>query len=347
MDLLCNNRYNKCVRQKLSFSALISFEKRVKEQMNANRWLKISSFTSMLGMFLILVMGALVTKTQSGAGCGTDWPLCNGKFVPAYTIESIIEYSHRFVVGVVSMVLLATAILVFLYSKRKDAKWYIGGALFFTLLQAILGAMAVIWPQSSSVLALHFGISLLSFAFTLLLYLTFTKFGTIMHQGDGTKLSRGVRRFVWLILVFTYCVVYLGAYVRHTKSTAGCIGWPLCNGQIIPELTGASGIVFMHRAAAALLGVMILILFMVVKSQAGHNNSFYRASLWSLVFVVLQILSGGVVTYGIGYDWYLYASLLHTVLISCLFGVLCYLGMATLQAAEKENVQAYAAPRAT
>ena len=45
-----------------------------------------------IGMFLVLVNGALVTKTESGRGCGDDWPLCNGKFVPAYTLESMIEY---------------------------------------------------------------------------------------------------------------------------------------------------------------------------------------------------------------------------------------------------------------
>lgn len=144
--------------------------------MNQQKWLKYFSFASMYGMFLILVMGALVTKTESGRGCGDDWPLCNGKFVPAYTIESIIEYSHRFVVGVVGIVLLIATILVFVWCKRKDAKIFVSGAMFFTILQAVLGALAVIWPQSSSVLALHFGFSLMAFAFTLLLSLVFTRF---------------------------------------------------------------------------------------------------------------------------------------------------------------------------
>ncbi|MGG2198595.1 heme A synthase [Paenibacillus validus] len=312
--------------------------------MKMERRMKALSLASMLGMFLILVMGALVTKTESGRGCGDDWPLCNGKFVPAYTIESFIEYSHRFVVGVVGIILLATTILVFLYSKRKDAKWYVGGAMFFTLLQAVLGALAVLWPQSSAVLALHFGFSLMSFAFTLLLYLVFTKYGEAMHRGDGTRLSRGVRMSVWFVLIYSYVVVYLGAFVRHTESVGGCIGWPLCNGQVIPEFTGSTGIVFAHRVAAAVLGLVILALFLFVRSQAQPDSSVYQAAKLSLIFVTLQIASGAFVTLSIGYEIYLLASLLHAVLISCLFGILCYFGITSLHT-EEHNVQAYAAPR--
>ncbi|MGF7033716.1 cytochrome c oxidase assembly protein subunit 15 [Paenibacillus mucilaginosus] len=313
--------------------------------MNIQKRLKQLSFASMAGMFLILVMGALVTKTESGRGCGDDWPLCNGKFVPAYTIESFIEYSHRFVVGVVGLILLATTILVFLYSKRKDAKWYVGGAMLFTVLQAILGAMAVVWPQSSAVLALHFGFSLLSFAFTLLLYLVFTRFGEAMNQGDGTRLSAGVRWAVWGVLIYSYVVVYLGAFVRHTEAVGGCIGWPLCNGEVIPEMVGGTAVVFIHRVAAALLGLSILALFLMIRSQASPGSAVYQAALYSLVLVILQILSGGFVTLAIGYDIYLVASLLHAVLVSCLFGVLCYLGITSLYTAEQSKLQAYAAPR--
>lgn len=74
-------------------------------------------------MFLILAMGALVTKADAGRGCGDEWPLCHGKFVPAHTISSFIEYSHRLVVGIVTIILIATFILVFRYVKRKDAKF--------------------------------------------------------------------------------------------------------------------------------------------------------------------------------------------------------------------------------
>lgn len=313
--------------------------------MNMAPWLKRFAYASAAGMFLILLMGTLVTKTESGDGCGTDWPLCNGKFIPAYTISSLIEYSHRFVTGVVGLILLVTLILVFRYSKRADAKWYVAGSMFFTVLQAILGAIAVMWPQSSAALALHFGFSLMSFAFTLLLALVFSGKGEALRRGDGSRLSRPVRLAVWGMLVFTYVVVYLGAFVRHTDSLGGCIGWPLCNGQVIPEFGGATTIVFIHRVAAMLLGLYMLMLFLAVRAQAGVQSGVYQAAKWSFVFVIMQIASGGFVTLSIGHDWYLFASLLHTLLISCLFGLMSYWGVLTWRASEQQSIKAYAAPK--
>ncbi|WP_028547358.1 COX15/CtaA family protein [Paenibacillus sp. UNC451MF] len=298
--------------------------------MNTQKWLKWFSFASMYGMLLILIMGALVTKTESGRGCGDDWPLCNGKFVPAYTIESIIEYSHRFVTGIVGMILLVTLILIFRYSRRKDAKWFVGLAMFFTILQAILGAMAVMWPQSSATLALHFGISLVAFALTLLLALVYTRFGSMLSE-TKSSLSPGIKWAIWIITIYCYGVVYLGAFVRHTNSAGGCVGWPLCNGQVIPELSGATLIVFIHRLGAVLMLLLILWFYFNVKSKMGTRDNVYQAGKWALIFVVLQIFSGAYVTLSMGYDWYLLASMLHTILISCLFGILCYLCVLTLQ----------------
>src|ERR1700731_4669983 len=44
---------------------------------------------------LVVLWGAYVRATGSGAGCGSHWPLCNGEVVPvAPRIETIIEFTH-------------------------------------------------------------------------------------------------------------------------------------------------------------------------------------------------------------------------------------------------------------
>ncbi|MBP1992025.1 cytochrome c oxidase assembly protein subunit 15 [Paenibacillus eucommiae] len=309
---------------------------------------------SAIGMFLILIMGALVTKTDSGRGCGDDWPLCNGKFIPAYTISSFIEYSHRLVVGVVTLLLMATIILVFRYVKRKDAKLFVTGAVLFTIIQAIMGAMAVNSPQSATILALHFGLSLLAFACTLLLALVFTKwggyaspygleaisekklplsFGNLKSTAQPVKsgsITGGFRIMVWGTAVFCYVVVYLGAFVRHSESSGGCAGWPLCNGQIIPEISGATGIVFTHRVAALLLFICILTLFLISKKSTDYSDRWVQGSKWTLILVLTQIISGAIVTWAIGDELlYLLTGMIHAVIIACLFGMLSYLCVLT------------------
>lgn len=310
---------------------ILNYKVGVSTVRNGLKWM---TFLTSAGMFLVLLGGALVTNTHAGKGCGDDWPLCNGKFVPAYTLESMIEYNHRVVTGMVGILVVITAIWVWSgLKKQTDAKLYAAGMLFFTLLQAALGAMAVMWQQSSAVLALHFGFSLLAFSNTLLLAVTVWRLNRIprpeadsdLTGGQAVKISKGFRNLIWLITVYTYIVVYLGAFVRHTHSSGGCAGWPLCNGQWIPELTGATGIVFGHRVAAALLLLAIIWMAFLANSRYQGHKETQSLAFIILALALLQVMSGAWVSYTIGSeDVYIFSSLFHTVIISWLFGILCY-----------------------
>ncbi len=292
------------------------------------RGLKWLAMLASIGMFIVVLDGALVTKLQAGRGCGNEWPLCHGKFVPAHTLESLVEYSHRAVSGAVGLLVLLVTFLVFrLMKDRMDAKIYALGALFFTMLQAILGAMAVIWQQSSAVLALHFGFSLMAFACTLLLVIVLWQApGRADNQkNSAVPVPRSLRNWIWFAGIYTYIVVYLGAFVRHTHSTGGCLGWPLCNGQVIPELSGATGIVFIHRVAAALLLLLILGITIYTRRKLKASQELGRAMGIALVLLAMQILSGAWLTYVVtNNDVYIFASLLHTMIISGFFGTMSY-----------------------
>ncbi len=308
-------------------------------------WIRRLAVSVASVMFLIIVMGALVTKTDSGLGCGYEWPLCNGKFVPAYTISSMIEYSHRAVVGIFTILLLITTILVFMKSSRKDAKWLCVGAIFFTLLQAVLGAFAVVIPQSAPILALHFGLSLLAFSFCFLLAVVYSKWGGIKQIDASSSLNKNPnharrRNMIttthrWLIggiLAYTYVVVYLGAFVRHTNSSGGCSGWPLCNGEIVPDLSGATGIVFIHRIGALVLSIAIIVWFVMIRRKFDATHPVSQASLWVVVWLGLQVISGAVVTHSIGSEtYYLLAAMVHAVLVTLLFAFLSYIGFLTFR----------------
>src|SRR6266852_5424981 len=85
----------------------------------ALRWLAVAAAG---GMFLVLVMGAAVTNTGSAEGCGRSWPLCNGQFVPEFTVSTAIEYSHRAVTGLESLLVVGlTAVMLRLWRKDREA----------------------------------------------------------------------------------------------------------------------------------------------------------------------------------------------------------------------------------
>ena len=48
----------------------------------------------------VILWGALVRATGSGAGCGDHWPLCNGTVMQhSARIDTMIEFTHRITSG--------------------------------------------------------------------------------------------------------------------------------------------------------------------------------------------------------------------------------------------------------
>ena len=287
-----------------------------------SRSFKALAVAAAAGMYLVQLMGALVTKSGSAEGCGASWPLCDGSFLPAANIHSIIEYSHRAVSGIVGILVFAFAYYVWRrYPARSDAR-YLGlvGAIF-VIIQSALGAAAVLWPQPKTVLALHFGISLTAFAAVLLptVILFQLERGTTHRR---TPVSAALRNWAWVSLIYVYAVVYSGAYVRHTNSHLACLDWPLCGGALIPELSGSVGIQFFHRLAA---GVSLLVLFYLFRLAARERESrpdVYRGAAIALALIVAQVLSGAHVVLS---HLTLTAMMLHSAVITALFGVLSYI----------------------
>jgi len=70
-------------------------------------------------LLAVVVWGAFVRATGSGAGCGAHWPVCNGQVLPrAPALETIIEFSHRVSSGLVTLAVLAWAVWGFLAFPR-------------------------------------------------------------------------------------------------------------------------------------------------------------------------------------------------------------------------------------
>lgn len=57
---------------------------------------------------LVVLWGAYVRATGSGAGCGRHWPRCNGRVVPRLgTVQEVIEFTHRASSGVALVLVFA------------------------------------------------------------------------------------------------------------------------------------------------------------------------------------------------------------------------------------------------
>jgi len=94
----------------------------------------------------VILWGAYVRASGSGAGCGSHWPLCNGEIIPqSPRVQTIIEFTHRATSGVA---LLATAGLTLwsavLFPKGHRVRKTAILSLVFLAVEALLGAGLVL-----------------------------------------------------------------------------------------------------------------------------------------------------------------------------------------------------------
>lgn len=287
------------------------------------------AITTAIGMLIVLLMGARVTATGSADGCGNDWPLCHGSFLPADTFESVTEYSHRLVTGAEGILVAITSILAWPMRKRfPEVKIFVPAMAGTLILQSLMGAAAVKWPQSPEVLATHFGISLVCLASAALLARVLTEDRS--DQSGGSRKSRRLqaaqdtvilfRRLAMSAVAGAIVVAYSGAYVRHTGAELACTSWPTCNGELIPEFGGLHGIQTMHRIAALLISLLLLALLIVGYRLREQRPDLFTVSSIAMTLVLIQSISGLIVVES---GLQLLATLAHAAIMSLLFVTLC------------------------
>ncbi len=95
----------------------------------------------------VILWGAFVRATGSGAGCGAHWPLCNGEILPrAPALETMIELLHRTTSGIALLLVLALVLWVFrTRPARHPARRSAATAFALILLEAALGAGLVLF----------------------------------------------------------------------------------------------------------------------------------------------------------------------------------------------------------
>jgi heme A synthase len=105
--------------------------------------------TSQLGlatvvlMYALIVLGSIVRTTGSGLAC-PDWPLCQGRLFPPLEMNALIEWFHRLVALLVSVLLAATVGWVTFHRELHARLGALAGAaLLLLFVQILLGALTV------------------------------------------------------------------------------------------------------------------------------------------------------------------------------------------------------------
>lgn len=104
------------------------------------------AWTALAANVLVILQGAVVRLTGSGAGCGSHWPTCNGTVVPiGATLETLIEFTHRLLSG--GVLVLGVWLLVRALRARREKPGFAAFAvasMAFLVVEAGIGAATVL-----------------------------------------------------------------------------------------------------------------------------------------------------------------------------------------------------------
>lgn len=304
--------------------------------------LKFLAVFASVGMLIVNLVGFLDTETGSALGCGSDWPLCNGKVIPSLSNEHVlIEFAHRVLVGgfaLVAAVFLIWALI--LYRRFLEVKVLAWLGIGFIFIQSALGALAVVFVNPPTVLALHLGFGMLAMiGVALLAVFIFQLAARAEGRPSGLTWRQqplpATRRWVIGIWIYTYIAIYWGSYVAFRSAGEACTTWPTCNGKVFPGFSGAVGLDFIHRLFAVGLAVLAVLLLLHLRRVGSERKDVARGSVWFLISVLIQIGTGAnVALHRLSTGPYM----LHIGTLMFLFTVLSYLGLQTMPAGEASRV---------
>jgi heme A synthase len=230
------------------------------------------AWAAAVATYLLIILGAIVRITGSGLGCGEHWPLCNGSLLPPLDLPTMIEYGHRMAAAAVTILVLALAADAWRLRRAATAASptavsptaasYVAVGLL--IVQILLGAITVWLSLPAWTVILHLGTAMLLLAALLV---------------AARPIARPVKAGVWAAAL-GFVTVLLGALTANMGAAFSCTGFPLCNGQILPDGGTLQHVHWTHRLLAYSLAAYVLV--WAVKSRN-------RAPRYVLALVIAQV----------------------------------------------------------
>ncbi|HMJ95863.1 MAG TPA: COX15/CtaA family protein, partial [Thermoleophilaceae bacterium] len=168
-----------------------------------------------IATFVLIIVGGVVRVSDSGLGCGPagsgfhGWPFCNGDVAPGMDLNSIVEYTHRVVAGIVSIMIVS--ILALAWRRHREYVPPAAALLVLVLAQAVLGGATVEDNLEEAYVAAHLCLAMLLLGG--LLYLWRSVSGASVTPG-----GRGMRALSIAASVAVLCTIVAGGYMAGTQN---------------------------------------------------------------------------------------------------------------------------------
>ena len=275
----------------------------------------------------VILWGAYVRASGSGAGCGSHWPLCNGVVVPHTTrIETLIEFTHRVMSGLAFLLVIALLVIAFrLYQKGSMVRLGVSLSMLFMVSEALLGAGLVLFElvAENASLARAFSMSFhLVNTFLLLASLSLTAWWAsggrpVQTKGKGLMLGLLALGMIgMLILGMSGAVTALGDTLFPARSLAEGVQQDLS-----PTAHFLIRLRFLHPTIAILVGLYLILVARWLYLRRGDHVTTLLAKIL-IILIILQLSVGLVNVFLLAPIW---MQILHLLLSDILWIILVLL----------------------
>ena len=247
------------------------------------------AFSTTVLMFGLIVLGSIVRTTGSGLAC-PDWPLCQGRLIPPFQFNVLIEWFHRLAALLVSLLLFATAGWVMVHPATRARLGALAAlAVGLLLTQVLLGALTVWKLLSPSVVSSHLAVALLLFVTVLVLALT--AYAESDPRVPGARMRpAGMLAGFGIATALAYGQSLLGGVVSTSHAGLACPDWPACNGRWFPALSSLEGIHMLHRYGGYALAAAIVLV--ALRSRSAPDAGVRAGGAAALGLTLVQIALG-------------------------------------------------------
>ncbi len=278
----------------------------------------------------VILVGATVRATGSGAGCGPSWPTCRGEVVPEFEGATAVEFSHRFVSGIA---LVLVFILVAWVWRRtpKGHQARLGSMLagIAIVIEALIGAAIVLaeWVADDDSLARAVSVPL-HLINTLFLLAALTL--TIHWLTGGRKLDFKANPDVtrWVILGGLALV-----FISASGAVTALADTLFPSQPFTPELSSGGHFLARLRVIHPILAIGAAIIAWWIASRRGLPRS--RASVAIPLLIGVMLLSG-VLNIALGVP--LWMQLIHLALADALWIAYVLVSARALEVSEQVAV---------
>lgn len=253
---------------------------------SARRFTVPALVANLVAQIVIVGTGGAVRLTGSGLGCST-WPLCEpGEFTPKFheatSLHPFIEFGNRTLTGVLAVVAVVVAVLVWRSHERSRAYRVLGLVpLLGVVFQAVLGGITVLVDLHPAVVGGHLLVSMALVAVSAVLL-------DRSREGDGPPtplVSPRTRLVAGLLMVALVPVLVLGVVVTGAGPHSGDseVGYRFA--------VDPAHVTQFHSASVWVFTALLVALLVMVYRTAPR---VVRARRVVLVLLVLTLAQGAI-----------------------------------------------------